>query len=100
MPTSSRPRVADSTTARVSTGSSSRVWQTPYAWHADGYRVTGYFIYWLSLNKDKDFIRKFNRSAVELKPWSWDKAMKHILGDKPENTTDALWQEYMKAVGD
>ena len=65
-----------------------------------GYRVTGYFIYWLQLNKDKDFIRKFNRSAVELKPWSWDKAMKHILGDKPENTTDALWQEYMKAVGD
>jgi hypothetical protein len=65
-----------------------------------GYRVTGYFLYWLSLNKDKDFIRKFNRSAVELKPWSWDKAMKHILGDKPENTTDALWNEYIKAVGD
>jgi hypothetical protein len=65
-----------------------------------GYRVTGYFLYWLQLNKDKDFIRKFNRSTVELKPWSWDKAMKHILGDKPENTTDALWQEYMKAVGD
>ena len=65
-----------------------------------GYRVTGYFLYWLSLNKDKDFIRKFNRSAAEINPWSWDKAMKHILGDKPENTTDALWQEYIKAVGD
>lgn len=65
-----------------------------------GYRVTGYFLYWLSLNKDKDFIRKFNRTAVEIKPWSWDKAMKHILGDKPENTTDALWDEYQKAIGD
>ena len=65
-----------------------------------GYRVTGYFLYWLSLNKDKDFIRKFNRTAAEIKPWSWDKAMKHILGDKPEITTDALWDEYQKAIGD
>lgn len=65
-----------------------------------GYRVTGYFLYWLSLNKDKDFIRKFNRSAAELKPWSWDKAMKHILGDKPENSVDALWDEYQKTIGD
>ena len=65
-----------------------------------GYRVTGYFLYWLMLNKDKDFLRKFNRTAVEIKPWSWDKAMKHILGDKPENTTEALWQEYLKAIGD
>ena len=62
--------------------------------------MTGYFLYWLQLNKDKDFIRKFNRSAVELKPWSWDKAMKHILGDKPGNTTDELWDEYQKAIGD
>ena len=65
-----------------------------------GYRVTGYFLYWLMLNKDKDFLRKFNRSAVELKPWSWDKAMKHILGDKPQNTTDALGEEYQKAIGE
>ena len=65
-----------------------------------GYRVTGYFLYWLMLNKDKDFLRKFNRTAVEIKPWSWDKAMKHIWGDKPENTTEALWQEYLKAIGD
>ena len=67
---------------------------------ATGYRVTGYFLYWLSLNKDKDFIRKFNRTAVEIDPWSWDAAMKKILGDKPENTTDALWDEYQKAIGD
>ena len=65
-----------------------------------GYRVTGYFLYWLMLNKDKDFLRKFNRTAVEIKPWSFDAAFKHILGDKPENGVDALWQEYLKAIGD
>ena len=65
-----------------------------------GYRTTGYFLYWLSLNKDKDFIRKFNRSALEVNPWSFDAAMKHILGDKPENSIDSLWNEYQKAVGD
>ena len=27
-----------------------------------GYRISGYFLYWLMLNKDKDFLRKFNRS--------------------------------------
>lgn len=65
-----------------------------------GYRVAGYFLYWLTLNKDKDFLRKFNRTAVEIKPWSWDAACKHILGDKPENGVQALWDEYEKAIGD
>lgn len=65
-----------------------------------GYRVTGYFLYWLKLNKDKDFLRKFNRSAVELKPWSWDAACKHVLGNKPENGVEALWNEYLTAIGD
>lgn len=65
-----------------------------------GYRVAGYFLYWLQLNKDKNFIRKFNASASELNPWSWDKAMKHILGDKPENGVEELWNEYLHAIGD
>lgn len=65
-----------------------------------GYRRTGYFLYWLSLNKDKDFIRKFNRTALEVVPWSWDGAMKHILGDKPENSVENLWNEYISAIGD
>lgn len=66
----------------------------------DGYRTTGYFLYWLSINKDRDFIRKFNRSALDVKPWSFEAAMKHILGDKPGNSVDSLWNEYQKAVGD
>jgi len=65
-----------------------------------GYRYAGYFIYWLSLNKDREFIRKFNRSAIELNPWSWDAAMKHILGNKPENGVESLWYEYQQAIGD
>lgn len=65
-----------------------------------GYRVAGYFLYWLMLNKDKDFLRKFNRSAVEVNPWSWNAACKHILGDKPENGVEALWDEYERAIGD
>jgi hypothetical protein len=66
----------------------------------EGYRVAGYFLYWLQLNKDKNFIRKFNASAAELNPWSWDKAMKHVLGDKPENGVEELWDEYLHAIGD
>ena len=65
-----------------------------------GYRITGYFLYWLSKNKDKDFIKKFNRTALEVNPWSFDAAMKHILGDKPENSIESLWNEYQTAVGD
>ena len=65
-----------------------------------GYRVAGYFLYWLQLTKDKNFIRKFNASAAELDPWSWDAAMKHVLGDKPGNGVEALWDEYLHAIGD
>ena len=65
-----------------------------------GYRVAGYFLYWIQLNKDKDFLRKFNRSAAELETWSWDAAMRHVLGDRPENGVEALWTEYRRAIGE
>lgn len=65
-----------------------------------GYRITGYFLYWLSLNKDKDFIRKFNRTAIDVVPWSWDEAFYHILGRSESNTAAALWSEYQQAIGD
>ncbi|MBO4995679.1 MAG: basic secretory family protein [Muribaculaceae bacterium] len=66
----------------------------------NGYRTLGYFLYWMQLNKDKDFIKKFNASALQVIPWSFDGAMKHILGDKPENSIENLWNEYQIAVGD
>lgn len=62
----------------------------------NGYRVAGYFLYWLYLNKDRQFLRKFNRSAVELNPWSWDSAMHHILGKGVEE----LWKEYKTSLGE
>lgn len=65
-----------------------------------GYRISGYFIYWLQQNKDPEFIKKFNASAAELYPWSWDAACRHILGDNPENYVANLWKEYKKAIGD
>ena len=57
----------------------------------DGYRTTGFFLEWLT-GKDPDFLRKFNKSALEIVPWSFDKAMKHIFGEQV--TTDSLWEEY------
>ena len=64
-----------------------------------GYRTTGYFLYWLAQNKDKDFIRKFNKTALDVIPWSWDEAMYHILGRDEKNSVENLWKEYMEAVG-
>lgn len=64
----------------------------------DGYRYIGYFFNWLRLNKDPDFIRKINQSCLHVIPWSWDGAMTYVLG--PGNTVDALWEEYMNAMGD
>ena len=66
--------------------------------YTDGYRHVGYFFDWLRRTKDKDFIRKINRSCFEVVPWSWDAAMSYALGRKC--TVDELWHEYQVAVGD
>ena len=66
--------------------------------YLDSYRYTGFFIVWLVKNKDKDFLRKFNLSTQHVNPWSFDGAIKHILGD--EYNVEDLWKEYLKAMGD
>ncbi len=66
--------------------------------YMDGYRTAGYFFVWLRDNKDPDFLRKFNRSTLEVIPWSFDGAVKRILGE--EYDIDSLWREYQIAVGD
>jgi hypothetical protein len=66
--------------------------------YMQGYRVTGYFLVWLRDNKDPDFLWKFNKSALDVVPWSFDGAMKHILGSK--YSIDGLWHEYLVAMGD
>ena len=45
--------------------------------YTDGYRHVGYFFDWLRRTKDKDFIRRINRSCLEVVPWSWDAAMSY-----------------------
>ena len=66
--------------------------------YMDGYRTAGYFFVWLRDNKDPEFLRKFNRSTLEVVPWSFDGAIKHVLGK--EYNIDDLWHEYQVAVGD
>ena len=66
--------------------------------YMDGYRYAGYFFVWLRDNKDPDFIRKFNRSTLEIVPWSFNGAIKHVLGE--QNDIDKLWKEYQIAMGD
>ena len=66
--------------------------------YMDGYRTAGYFFVWLRDNKDPDFLKKFNRSTLEVIPWSFEGAIQHVLGQ--EYHIDELWHEYQIAVGD
>lgn len=66
--------------------------------YMDGYRTTGFFFGWLTKTKDPDFLRKMNKSTLEIVPWSYDAAIKHVLGEK--YNIDELWNEYMVAMGD
>lgn len=59
----------------------------------DGYQRTGYFLDWLT-TKDSDFLRKFNKSALDVVPWGFDKALKHVLGQ--QYSVDGLWNEYQE----
>ena len=66
--------------------------------YMDGYRTTGFFLAWLKDNKDPDFLRKFNASTLAVIPWSFNGAIKHVLGEQAD--IDELWYEYQVAVGD
>lgn len=66
--------------------------------YKDGYRYTGYFLAWIQQTKDHDFLKKFNRTAIEVIPWSWDGAVQKCLGKN--YTMDGLWHEYQVAMGD
>ena len=66
--------------------------------YLDGFQTTGYFISWIVNNKDKDFLRKFNRSAVQLNPWSFKNAFNHIYKNNYLMSFDNLWNEYQKSI--
>jgi hypothetical protein len=63
--------------------------------YLDGYRATGFFLAWIARTRDENFLRAFNRSALEVVPWSFDAAIKHVLGD--DHDVDALWEEYQRS---
>ena len=78
-----------------------------YAWYRfsaivssymNGYRYGGFFYLWIAKNKDADFLKKFNKSTLEIIPWSFNEAIQYALG--PEYNIDTLWNEYQKAMGD
>ena len=64
----------------------------------DGYRTTGFFLAWLTQTKSPDFLQKFNRSTLEVIPWSFDGGVKYALGN--DYDIDSLWKEYMATMGD
>lgn len=66
--------------------------------YMDGYRTTGFFLAWLTENKDKDFLRKFNQSTLDVVPWSFEGGIQYALGN--DQHVDDLWKEYMKSMGD
>lgn len=61
--------------------------------YLDGYQSAGYFFDWIRENKNADFLRKFNRSALDVVPWSFDGAIKYALGE--DYSIDVLWEEYI-----
>jgi hypothetical protein len=46
---------------------------------------------WLT-TKDNDFLLKFNQSTLEVIPWSFDGAIKHVFGE--QYSIETLWNEY------
>ncbi len=61
----------------------------------DGYNTTAFFYLWVQENKgDDSFLRKFNKSAQTINPWSADSAFKEIIGE----SVQSLWDQYQNAI--
>lgn len=56
-----------------------------------GYNISAFFIDWLH-SKDIDFAYKFNQSVNTINPWSWEAAVKQVLGS--DASVSELWDEY------
>ena len=65
---------------------------TPGGHYMNGYTKGGFFFVWIRDHYDPEFIRKLNRSAQIITPWSFNAAIKHILGQQYD--VDELWQDY------
>lgn len=83
---------------RIANGGFAGLSPVPGGSYMDGYRTAGYFFVWLKDNKDPDFLRKFNRTALTVVPWSYDDAFRSIFGD--DCSADALWNEYQMSLSE
>jgi len=63
--------------------------------YKEGYNTTAFFYQWIMNARDKDFLKKMNRTAVDIDPWSMDAVTKELLG----SSALSLWALYQKAIG-
>lgn len=68
------------------------------SWNEDAYNQTSFFLEWVAnTNRNTDFIRQFNHSALVIKEWSFDKAFKSIFGDaRGINEVFGEYQAYLE----
>lgn len=59
-----------------------------------GYTNTGFFLHWIKTEYETDFIYKFNQTAIELEPWSFETAIESVTGQP----IDALWSKYQATL--
>jgi len=45
--------------------------------YKDGYNTTAFFYQWIKNARDKEFLKKMNRTAVDIDPWSLDAARRY-----------------------
>ncbi|SEB51236.1 PKD domain-containing protein [Tenacibaculum sp. MAR_2009_124] len=64
--------------------------------YLSGYTTTGFFLKWIVDTYDENFIYKFNKSVIEISPWSYKTAFKEILN----KDIDILWKEYEAYVNE
>jgi len=60
----------------------------------DGYNTTGFFYLWILRNKDKNFLKDLNKTALTMEHWSFAGAIKELFG---ESATE-LWAAYQKDI--
>jgi len=63
--------------------------------YKEGYNTTAFFYQWIMNARDSDFLRKMNRTAVDIDPWSMDAVTKELFG----SSALSLWALYQKAIG-
>ncbi|MFV0398080.1 MAG: basic secretory protein-like protein [Bacteroidales bacterium] len=66
----------------------------PGGTYLSGYETTGFFLIYLQDRFDPHFVMKFHETAAKLPIWSFDGAIKEVLGER--YSLDKLWDDYQK----